>query len=515
MSDPQNDAVVFLKLLRPGGPWVLSAIVPDGAIETTTALTADDIRKFVRDYNGKRNLYYSVNPTRKPMASKAAKVDIAAIEYLLADLDPEDTEEPETAKARYLTGLDKLKPVPTGIIDSGNGIQVLLKLAEPIALAEPVWGKNAKGEPIKVYPEATAKQIADVEGRVKLLMETLGSVAGTQNIDRILRIPGTINLPNAKKLKAGRTKCETRLIKFNGATCKLEDFPTAKAEPPPDNDGANANNAGSTDEANKASSGNNKAGNSGDTIDWTKVDKHAGWLKGVGDLPDNFSAKGKAIVAHAGNLADLNFDVTRAGSLSKPYKSWSEVSFALAATLKNDGRFSNEQIAAALLCNIPCNEHITKIKDTTTRYRAVERLILRSYNPPPGKKRVQLVGEPNWRERSVDGSPIPSMHNARLAITAIGVECSYDTFHEKLLFGYADDDTRHVVAQFLGEVSDHGIMGLRRLLSDRFGFDLTEKHVRDAVISLALQHCFDPVADMLNEAEARWDGVERLGKVGC
>ena len=53
------------------------------------------------------------------------------------------------------------------------------------------------------------------------------------------------------------------------------------------------------------------------------------------------------------------------------------------------------------------------------------------------------------------------------------------------------------------------------MLSDRFGFDLTEKHVRDAVVSLALEHCFDPVADMLAEAEANWDGVERLDRMAA
>ena len=64
-----------------------------------------------------RNLYYSVNPTRKAMTSKAAKTDIAAIEYLLADLDPKQDETSEAAKARYLAALDELKPAPTAIID--------------------------------------------------------------------------------------------------------------------------------------------------------------------------------------------------------------------------------------------------------------------------------------------------------------------------------------------------------------------------------------------------------------
>jgi predicted P-loop ATPase len=517
IPDPQteaaNAAVVFLKLLRPNGPWVLSAIVPDGAIETTTAKTPDDIRRFVRAHNGQRNIYYSVNPTRTGMTKKAAKLDIASIEYLLADLDPADAETPEAAKARYLAGLDALTPAPTGIIDSGNGIQVLLKLAEPIVLAEPESTTDKEGKEIKVYPEATAKQIADIEARVKLLMETLGSVAGTQNIDRILRVPGTVNLPNKKKREAGRTECQTKLIKFNGATCKLEDFP-APPEPPPADEANNAspNDARSSGDTN--TSGAKKSGANASNIDWAKVGEYAGWLKGVGDLPDNFSARGKAIVAHTGNLADLNFDVERAGSLTKPYRSWSEVSFAFAAVLKNDGRFSNEKIAAALLSDhIECNQHITKLKTENERRRAVERAILRSHDAPEQKKMRAAAGEPNWRERNGDGGPIPSMHNARLAITAIGVECSYDTFHDKLLIGYRDESVRHTVAQFIGEISDNGIIGLRRLLSDRFGFDLTERHIRDAVVSLALQHMFDPVADMLDEAEANWDGEARLDRM--
>ena len=197
---PKQNFVEFLEMLRPGGPWILSAIVPDGTIKTITAKTGDNVRAFVSKYNGRRNLYYSVNPTRKAMTSKAAKTDIAAIEYLFADLDPKKDETPAAAKARFLLALDELQPEPTAIIDSGNGIQVLLKLAEPITLPEPVVATNAEGKRIKVFPADTAALIDDVESRVKTLMETLGSVAGTQNIDRILRLPGTINLPNAKKL---------------------------------------------------------------------------------------------------------------------------------------------------------------------------------------------------------------------------------------------------------------------------------------------------------------------------
>jgi hypothetical protein len=60
-------------------------------------------------------------------------------------------------------------------------------------------------------------------------MERLGSVAGTQNIDRILRLPNTTNVPNKVKREKGRVECKTSLIQFNGATCALEDFPLPAA----------------------------------------------------------------------------------------------------------------------------------------------------------------------------------------------------------------------------------------------------------------------------------------------
>ena len=95
-----NDAVMFLQQLRPGGPWVLTAIMPDGdgPTDTITATTEEEVDNFIRKHNGKRNIYYSVNPTKGPMTKKAAKTDIAAIEYLLADLDPNPGETPADAK---------------------------------------------------------------------------------------------------------------------------------------------------------------------------------------------------------------------------------------------------------------------------------------------------------------------------------------------------------------------------------------------------------------------------------
>ena len=64
-----NIAIEFVGKLRPGGPWTLTAIIPDGSTETITATNAGEVGAFVRSNDGKKNIYYSVNPTRTTMTS--------------------------------------------------------------------------------------------------------------------------------------------------------------------------------------------------------------------------------------------------------------------------------------------------------------------------------------------------------------------------------------------------------------------------------------------------------------
>jgi AAA domain len=201
---------------------VLTAIIPDGPTETITATTTAQVIAFVTKFNGIRNLYYSVNPTRSPMAKKAAKTDIAAIEYLLADLDPNDGESSEDAKTRYLAQLNgDFEPKTTATVDSGNGIQTLWRQTERIVLGEPI--ENAAGK--LVFSAEDQAKIKDAEDRTAAIMVRLGAKAGTQNIDRILRLPGTINLPNRKKVAGGRVSCPTKLISFNNFSYSLDAFP--------------------------------------------------------------------------------------------------------------------------------------------------------------------------------------------------------------------------------------------------------------------------------------------------
>jgi hypothetical protein len=211
-----DQAINFLTRLRPNGPWLITAIQPDGDAKTRT-FKADAItsaEEFIKACNvtERRNIYYSVNPTKKEMRKKAAKGDIAAIEFALADLDPADDETADAAKARYLDQLNgSFKPKPTMVVDSGNGIQALWRLKEPIVLGE--------------FADEDKKIISDVEARIAAIMVALGGTTGTQNIDRVLRLPGTINWPNQAKLRAGRSASVAKLIEANDLIYELKDFP--------------------------------------------------------------------------------------------------------------------------------------------------------------------------------------------------------------------------------------------------------------------------------------------------
>src|SRR5262249_7011975 len=128
---------------------------------------------------------------------------------------------PTDAKARYRTQLETFKPCPTFVIDSGNGIQLLWRLAVPTVLGEP--GPGVDGT-LCHSPQDQAR-IGEAEARSAAVMVEFSAKPGTQNIDRLLRLPGTINLPNVKKKREGRVVCATNLIDFQDVTVPLDAFP--------------------------------------------------------------------------------------------------------------------------------------------------------------------------------------------------------------------------------------------------------------------------------------------------
>ena len=195
-------AMAFLEEWLPGGPWTVVAIDPErkGPIEAETFLGGPkigDLGRWLDRWNGKRNLYFCVNPLTRAMDKKPARTDIAALCWLHCDLDPragEDLDE-ERAAIRDLLGANRPEdiPEPTVVIFSGGGFQAFWKLAEPVEIG----GDLDKAEAAKLWSLGLERKFGD-------------RADGTHNIDRIMRLPGSLNLPNATKRRKGRTVTRSR-----------------------------------------------------------------------------------------------------------------------------------------------------------------------------------------------------------------------------------------------------------------------------------------------------------------
>jgi hypothetical protein len=127
---------------------------------------------------------------------------------------------------------------------------------------------------------------------------------------------------------------------------------------------------------------------------------------------------------------------------------------------------------------------------------------------PPGAQHIAQMLP--WRERRASGFPVPSFYNVRLGIPAMGIECRHDLFRNVTIIGFKGDKITHEIKLLIGELSNATLLRLRHLFSDRYCFDPEDKNILDAVMSLAYENCFDPILDMLAEAEGNWDGVKRL-----
>ena len=110
--------------------------------------------------------------------------------------------------------------------------------------------------------------------------------------------------------------------------------------------------------------------------------------------------------------------------------------------------------------------------------------------------------EPEWPDLTKDHKPKRTYRNARAAIMASGVVCSYDEFHDRMLVA------GHEINQWAGELSDAVNVVLRQLIIDKFEFDPGKDNIADAATELCLEHRFDPIVDYLDGLD--WDGKSRL-----
>lgn len=217
-NQPDHDAAIaFLRQWDPDGWWVLTAITVDRKSIITSTFTEatchTHLLPFLKEHSGTRNLYFHVNPVLAPLEKKAERQDIQSVAWFHVDIDPRVGEDLARERERALHLLQHPPgtiPLPTVIIFSGGGYQGFWKLQTPI----PINGDLVLAEDSKHY---------------NIQLEMMFGADNCHNIDRIMRLPGSINLPDARKRRKGRLKTLAQLVEFhNDRVYELTQFTRAQ-----------------------------------------------------------------------------------------------------------------------------------------------------------------------------------------------------------------------------------------------------------------------------------------------
>jgi hypothetical protein len=176
------------------GPTTVVVIKPDAGKIDGQWLDASTA-KTVTTWASKRNLegwnlYFTPNLPIFGMPRKAKKNEIKMLRVVaLADLDAKGGRTLDQVRDAL-----QLLPTPSVIIATGGGYQPIWLLPEPIVATPQAVARS----------EALSRRIADLAGG-----------DAVQNIDRILRMPFTLNFPDETKRAAGRIVCASGLLRLD------------------------------------------------------------------------------------------------------------------------------------------------------------------------------------------------------------------------------------------------------------------------------------------------------------
>lgn len=210
-------AADFLRSFDATGRHNLVAIVPDVAGtegRTFSPGAWDEIRRWVDAREGRANLYFSVNEPAPGAPHKRLKAeDIGQVRAAHCDVDPVDGEPLAAERARLRELSKKLcaetEAPPTHVIDSGGGVQFL-------------WRFDPAG------PGPVDRTTIEAQNRG--VSRALGGDPGTHDLARILRLPGTTNLPTAAKRLKGRERRQASMI--GGSALPVQPDILARRFPP-------------------------------------------------------------------------------------------------------------------------------------------------------------------------------------------------------------------------------------------------------------------------------------------
>lgn len=151
---------------------------------------ANAAAEFAEELNHARsNVYFTVNEPSPDCGHKPGKAQILRIRAAHVDIDPY---KPGARFDKEAAHRALLADTPSLVIDSGNGLHVYWILAEAVP--------------------ATPENVASIEAVNRALVARFGGDPAAINVDRVLRVPGTVNWPNKAKRDAGRVPCMAKVL---------------------------------------------------------------------------------------------------------------------------------------------------------------------------------------------------------------------------------------------------------------------------------------------------------------
>jgi hypothetical protein len=416
-----DETVEFIDRMFPRMLRHLVAIPLRGRLEAASFHPGEDnqLRRWIEVRQREDNIFFHVNELKPGFENKkATKKDVSAALFVHVDIDDPHAEE------RLLT----FSPPPTVILFSGGGYHGYWKLAE------------------------ATDDLLRVEAINMTVAKALGG-DNCHNIDRIMRLPGTVNLPNTKKQKAGRKPTLARIVRAEWSlTYSLDDFPQEEGPKPPDPKGAVAQDP--------------------PTFPVT-----------LEDLPLAVSP-----VIHT--LIENGDDPERPRSGPNPrHPSRSHSVFASAHALARAG--CDEAQIAGILINPQYGISASVLDKRNSQAYALRQA-----------RRALSSLETGWVETERSGKPKPTLPNTLLALSRLDLTFAYDRFqYRKMVNGTT-------LQEFQGELSDDAVAMIRALILETFKFDPRAENVRDAVNQFCLENSFHPIRDML--AGLSWDRTPRI-----
>jgi hypothetical protein len=226
-----TQALLFLDMLDPGGRHVIASEAPFGRLhgepkwEGGATFEAQQRRWLIEDIEKRQargsNVYYGVNrpcsaSDQQGWHGKCGANDIIAIRALAFDVDFKVKRNPELdGVVLAFISAELTGPLcPSLLVDTGGGFQLIYLLKDVINVKlfrKPDNSEQkAENEQIEINRSAITRLAHEFESllRSKIPYELSKSVKidNMSNLDRVMRLPGTVNYPKAEKIAKGQVE---------------------------------------------------------------------------------------------------------------------------------------------------------------------------------------------------------------------------------------------------------------------------------------------------------------------